>query len=152
MITASDEKIRLQFERKFNGDEVRFQSTKVVPILNKPSDYRVCVENFTHYRESEPNILKYNFYTDLIPVSSTLVNGQQNQTKQLLFEYMLNNYSDNLSSNYVSYMSTHYYYYGLYSNEPLYQTNLYVTKTDLNGNETPLSSGYFCCTLLFEKK
>ena len=153
MITASNDKVRLQFQQLFDGAEVRFSSTRTVPILNNPSQYKVCLENFTHYRGeiNETNILTYRFYTNM-PISGTLLEGQPNDTKQLIAEYQLNNYSDNGIQPYVSYMSQNNQYYDLYSAEPLYASSLFVTQTDYQGVETPLTSAYFNCTLLFEKQ
>ena len=153
MITASNDKVRLQFQNTFDGAEVRFSSTRTVPIINTPSQYKVCLENFTHFRGENPetNILTYRFYTNM-PISGTLLEGQPNDTKQLVVEYQLNNYSDNLSQPYVSYMSQNNQYYDLYSAEPMYGSSLFVTKVDYQGVETPLTSGYFSATLLFEKK
>jgi hypothetical protein len=151
MITASNDNVRLMFNDNFSGGQVKFSHTRSTPILNDPSEYKLALDNFISVIPSEEkhNTIMYRFYSNNIPVSGTLTAGNQNE-RQLLFEYVFNNFSDNTAT-YISFMPDNYHFYNLYSNTPLYTTDLFVTKVSNTGVETPLTSDFFSCTLLFQK-
>ena len=115
--------------------------SRAYPILNRASDYHVCVSAFSLPTGglTVANIARIDIKTNSLPIQTQLINGRQEVNSRILFSYYPT--TAELATNAVVFNSTNNFFTDLDSNEPLRQTDLFIDVVYVDGSEIPFTLG-----------
>ena len=113
--------------------------SRAYAILNRASDYKVCVSAFSVPTTGLviANLVRFDIKSNSLPINPQLVNGRQEITERILFSYYPN--QTELALNNVVFNSQNNFFSDLDSNEPLRETDLFIDIVYNDGSKIPLS-------------